>query len=139
LGETILHRSLKEDPVVETLVCVPCGERIDHNIRQLHSCSLVVSGVCLRLHGSDEERKSLRQKENVAEAIGSNLKSSRSARASDRLKEAIFVAAPSNDGKIFREMNKELPRARASRKIATTVAVIRNPPKGLQRPIAGDS
>jgi hypothetical protein len=48
-------------------------------------------------------------------------------RASDRLKKATFVAAPSNDSKLFRELNaNETSHSQAVRKKATTIAAIRN-------------
>jgi hypothetical protein len=107
-------------------VCAPCGDRIDHNTRQLRSRGLVLSGVCLRLHGSDEEKESLRQKGNVAEALGSKRRASRSSRSAESQQKNIYLAAPSNDSRLYLEMNKELPRARASRKLASTLAAIRN-------------
>jgi hypothetical protein len=53
---------VRKNKMLESLVCVPCGERIHLSRFQLKSRNLVLRGVCLRLHGSDAEKQSLRQK-----------------------------------------------------------------------------
>jgi hypothetical protein len=96
-------------------VCVPCKIRNGLSRQQLRSQKLVLGGVCLRLHGSDEQKQSMREYQGLAEEDGNELKSSRSARVAGRNMANNFVAAPSSNSKLNLERN-EASHARALRK-----------------------
>jgi hypothetical protein len=111
--------------LLECLVCVPCGIRSDLSRQQLRSRKLVLTGVCLRLHGSDEEKESLREHQGFTEEDGNELRTSRSTRATGRKKANNFVAAPSNNSKLDLERNTETPYSRAERKKAKSLEAIK--------------